>query len=734
MITLRTAKHWLVAASLTVAALAPWTTPAVIAAPAVVTTADWTILPSPGGQVWALTSLNGAIYAGVWINDASTAAVVKKWDGTTWTQVGGTFGNTPGEFGYILALAGSGNTLYAAGRFNHVAGVQINNVAQIDTTAAVPAWAPLGGAAGAGNGLENYVDAMVVDGTIGSGGKLYLGGRFWGPGVGGTGMWGVAQWDGSSFAPLGGGLNANNHGLEVMTLALRGSLATGGTLFAGGNFCADACRVAQWNGSSWSDVGVRDATPTYVQSLSTTDTTLYAGGFFSGIGGISAHGVAQFTGGGWATVGTAPNDGVSGPYTSVVVPSGDSLYLAYGDSPNITVGGSATARTAAWWNGSQWAGMGFTDLPINQPGAALSMIVSNGALYVGGGNGAATGFVAVTTAVDAGSSPLVCTPGSYLASPADAACTAAPAGYFVSDAGATAATACAAGSYQPGTGQTSCLLAPAGSFVPTVASVSASLCAAGYYSSVAGAAACTAAPAGSFVAMAGAVSASLCAPGTFSSTPASVACTPAPIGFYVSGAGATAATACASGTTTTAPGAVACTPVPPANLPPVCSLARPSQSSVWPPNHRLVPISVLNVTDPEGRPVTIRITSIFQDEPTNDEGDGDTDIDGYGVGTSTAQIRAERVDGRVYHIGFSASDGSLSCTGEVLVSVPKDQAHAAVDGGALYDSTKKSAGHQHKDGDNCDHERGRNGHRKGDGCDHEKDDRDRREVRERRDN
>ena len=96
---------------------------------------------------------------------------------------------------------------------------------------------------------------------------------------------------------------------------------------------------------------------------------------------------------------------------------------------------------------------------------------------------------------------------------------------------------------------------------------------------------------------------------------------------------------------------------------------------------------------PDNDPITITITSIFQDEPVNGAGDGATTPDGKGVGTSTAQVRAERAglgNGRVYHIGFVATDDhSNSCSGEILVGVPKNQGNmgAPVDDGALYDST-----------------------------------------------
>ena len=106
----------------------------------------------------------------------------------------------------------------------------------------------------------------------------------------------------------------------------------------------------------------------------------------------------------------------------------------------------------------------------------------------------------------------------------------------------------------------------------------------------------------------------------------------------------------------------------------------------------MVPVSILGVTDPDGDPVSIRITGIMQDEATEGLGDGDTCPDGQGIDTSTAQLRAERSgagNGRVYTIFFTAIDGRGGSTpGSVKASVPHDQAHPAVDDGPLFDSTR----------------------------------------------
>ncbi|MCP4662334.1 MAG: hypothetical protein GY856_43605 [bacterium] len=127
------------------------------------------------------------------------------------------------------------------------------------------------------------------------------------------------------------------------------------------------------------------------------------------------------------------------------------------------------------------------------------------------------------------------------------------------------------------------------------------------------------------------------------------------------------------------------------NLKPDCDAATASPDTLWPPNHQFQAITV-NVSDPDGDPVTVTIDSIYQDEAVDAKGSGNTSPDGQGVGTSTAEVRAERSgkgDGRVYHIYFTADDGrGGTCSGEVLVGVPHDQGGGgAIDGGPLYDST-----------------------------------------------
>jgi CSLREA domain-containing protein len=127
------------------------------------------------------------------------------------------------------------------------------------------------------------------------------------------------------------------------------------------------------------------------------------------------------------------------------------------------------------------------------------------------------------------------------------------------------------------------------------------------------------------------------------------------------------------------------------NRPPICTLAVPSVTSIWPPNNEFYPLSVLGVFDPDGDPIVTTIDGIFQDERVGAKPDGNI------LGINLLEIRAERDgngDGRVYHIFFQADDGQGgACTGEVRTGiVTHDQGSDldAIDGGPLFDSTVPS--------------------------------------------
>ena len=132
------------------------------------------------------------------------------------------------------------------------------------------------------------------------------------------------------------------------------------------------------------------------------------------------------------------------------------------------------------------------------------------------------------------------------------------------------------------------------------------------------------------------------------------------------------------------------------NRPPDISNAHPSIEYIWSPDHKFVNVTVEGVTDPDGDPVTITITDITSDEPTT-AGGFRFAPDAYGIGTSIASLRAERIgtgNGRVYIIEFMASDGKGGQTvGTVAVYVPHDKksymlAVDPIDDGQYYQATE----------------------------------------------
>jgi hypothetical protein len=125
------------------------------------------------------------------------------------------------------------------------------------------------------------------------------------------------------------------------------------------------------------------------------------------------------------------------------------------------------------------------------------------------------------------------------------------------------------------------------------------------------------------------------------------------------------------------------------NDPPVCALAQPSVESLWPPNHTMVPVNIVGVTDPNDQTITFTFPVVTQDEPVNGLGDGDTSPDAAASGNQIL-LRAERAgtgNGRVYAVHFTATDEhGASCGGTVKVSVPHSKKDTAVEGPQLYNS------------------------------------------------
>jgi len=211
------------------------------------------------GYVSSLVMSGGHLYAGGSFTNASgvPANHVAKWNGSSWSALGGGFGNV------VQALAVSGSNVYAGGHFTTAGGITANYIAMWNGES----WSALG------SGMNNTVYSLAVLGS-----NIYAGGYF--TRAGGISATNIAQWDGSAWSAVGAGIrsldNQPFHLGNVTALAVSGN-----DLYAAGNFWyneewSELNRIAKWNGSTWGSLG-SERYSSFVSSMAVSSTVLYAG-------------------------------------------------------------------------------------------------------------------------------------------------------------------------------------------------------------------------------------------------------------------------------------------------------------------------------------------------------------------------------------------------------------------------------------------------------------------------
>ncbi|MBO2009353.1 hypothetical protein [Hymenobacter negativus] len=334
----------------------------------------WSSLGTGNGVDDFITALavasNGEVYVGGNFMRVGGVAAnhIAKWNGTAWSSLGTGTGNGVDGLVRALAVASSGE-VYVGGDFMWAGGVAANYVAKWNGTA----WSSLG--TGAGNGVDSRVRALAVA----SNGEVYVGGDF--VQAGGATASRIAKWNGTAWSSLGTGAS---NGVDdiVNALAVSGS----GELYVGGNFMwaggATASRIAKWNGTAWSSLGtgVGNGVNSRAYALAVASSgEVYVGGDFMRAGGVAANRVAKWNGTAWSSLGMGTDNGVSGPSSYVYA-------LAVSSSGEVYVGGTFTQAGAiatsnvARWNGMEWNNLG-TGLHSHSGSMALGFA---GKLYAGG--------------------------------------------------------------------------------------------------------------------------------------------------------------------------------------------------------------------------------------------------------------------------------------------------------------------------------------------------------------
>jgi hypothetical protein len=128
---------------------------------------------------------------------------------------------------------------------------------------------------------------------------------------------------------------------------------------------------ADWDWSALGS-GMGGASPE-VNALAVSGTNLYAGGWFTTAGGVSATNIAKWDGSAWSALGSGLGSAYSGVRALAV--SGTNLYAG----GYFTTAGGVTANHIAKWDGSAWSAMG-----SGLSGGVLALLVSGTNLYAGG--------------------------------------------------------------------------------------------------------------------------------------------------------------------------------------------------------------------------------------------------------------------------------------------------------------------------------------------------------------
>ena len=288
----------------------------------------------------------GTLYAGGWFTGG-----IARWTGSAWVVPGGGLSSAP--FPYTTPIVysilsfdeGSGPRLFVGGVFNGAGAVSSKGIIRWNGTS----WSSVGG------GLNNMPDgipgvrAMAVydDGT---GPALYVAGGFTHAGT--VLVNHIAKWNGTSWSALGSGTNNGVFALAVFDDGTGPQLYAGGYMNSAGGVPLTSY-IARWNGMAWA--AVPGTFSNVVESLTVYDDgngpALYAGGYYGYVNGALYRRIARWDGTLWSALGSGVHPG--GTVGCMAVHDdgsgrGPDLYLG---GMFTHVGGELPSSMVARWHG-----------------------------------------------------------------------------------------------------------------------------------------------------------------------------------------------------------------------------------------------------------------------------------------------------------------------------------------------------------------------------------------------
>lgn len=281
---------------------------------------------------------------------------------------GNVTGWNPGADSYVFALTRIGSTVYLGGSFYTVGGQTRYNLAAVDVSGNVTGWNP-----GAYNlGFPGAVYALASSGSI-----IYIGGRF--DYVGEEPRSRLAAVDTSGNVT---GWNPNVKKDDFDWSTIRALIISGSTVYAGGSFnevggvtrnglaaIDTSGNVTGWNPSATKGDDWKDS---WIEALAVSGSTIYTGGDFSAVGGQARSNLAAIDTSGNVT---SWNPGANNRVFTLAADGSD----IYAGGEFTSIGGQVRSRLAAVGTGgsiSSW-----------NPGAngAVRVLAASGStIYAGG--------------------------------------------------------------------------------------------------------------------------------------------------------------------------------------------------------------------------------------------------------------------------------------------------------------------------------------------------------------
>jgi hypothetical protein len=205
-------------------------------------------------------------------------------------------------------------------------------------------------------GTTNSAITGAVVHDDGTGARLHIMGSF--TSINGIAAQRVAQWTGTSWEPLGSGIDSGSmHAMVSHNDGTGNALYVADVTWAAGG---PINRIAKWDGHSWSDVGGGGIATTGIVTLHVlgsfddgTGPALFAGGYMNQTGtGIPLRSIARFKNGVWDNMGGGVIGGI--PWSMAVYDDGrgPSLFVG-GEFHTVGAGAPQAARGVAQWVGCQ---------------------------------------------------------------------------------------------------------------------------------------------------------------------------------------------------------------------------------------------------------------------------------------------------------------------------------------------------------------------------------------------